>query len=282
MSASPLGTFLSKFDDWRFCPPSDHLWTISFALYPRNTKNISDNSFAALYNNIINVNTRHYTSFSSKWKIETPNNINSYIAKSQDSSIGFFLATDVSFNTNSTNINEGLGNNVSYTGWINHGKIQTGRNQNHNIKITFNKTNWDINEIFFDRWIAAIGQQGLIEDDSLLNLKANITIREYACGAPGNTSGVWIPRKQINIIRAFPTSRQEAKYSYDDKEAGILKSETVSFIFDDYQIRYFEAANIGGTPGYIEGTTSVGTSEVGPDYTLDDIYRLKPEYRNYK
>lgn len=271
MSTNALGTFLSKFQDWKYCPPSNHLWTVTFLLAPRNGSSVENASFSTLFNNIINVNNRYNKMYSPLWNVKTPNDDDgTFVVSAQDSNIGFFLATDVRTNSNSINIADGSSNaSVSYTGWLSFGKTQTGRNHNHEVKIKFYKTNWDINEIFFDRWIAAIGQQGLIEDSSLLNIKANIIIREYAAGAPGVKSDIWIPRKQITLLRAFPKNRAQIEYSYSPEKAGEMETDTIEFVYDAYQIQYFKIPSF--TPGYITSSTAEGTSQVGETLTAKDI-----------
>lgn len=273
MPSNALGTYLSKFDDWKYCPPSDHLWTVTFLLSPQGT-NISDNSFSALYRNILEVNRHHDSIFSTRWKVSAPEDeAKRFVISSQDSSIGMFLATDISFKTNDVNIQaEANPNNTQFSGWVSYGKVQNGRNHMHNMKISFNKTNWDINEIFFDRWIAAIGQQGLIEDSGLKNIKANVIIREYACSTPTNL-GPWVPRKQITLTRAFPKNRKDNEYSYDSEKAGAMKTDTVEFEFDNYQIEYYPLYAQPGTPGYVTPTTAAGTSMIGPTITSEELER---------
>lgn len=277
MSVSALGTFLTKFKDWKYCPPSNHLWTVTFLLSSQG--DISGNSFSTLYDNIIKVNNSFDSMYSPRWKVSTPNNAKNFVINAQDGDIGLFLANEIQFNTNSIEVQDSQsGTNQQFTGWIEYGKTQTGRSLTHDIKIIFNKTNWDITEIFFDRWIAAIGQQGLIEDSSLYNIKANIIIREYACSAPNTPTTSWVPRKQIKLIRAFPKSRGQNNYNYEEADAGAMKNETVEFAFDSYQIEYFNIAS-EKTPGYITGTTAVGTSKTGRTYTDADIDR---KYSNTK
>lgn len=286
--SSPLGTFLSKFTDWKYCPPSSHLWTVNFLLAPRGTAGASSTSFSTLYNNICNVNARFNSMYSPIWKITTPEDHINFISSSQDNTIGMFLAREISFNGNSVSTQDSQsGLNQSFTGWISYGKTQTGRNHNHAAKIKFFQGNWDIIEIFIDKWIAAIGQQGLIEDDTLSNIKANIVITEYAASVPNNTSGVWVPKKRITLLRAFPKNRQDSKYDYEPENAGDARFNLVDFEFDGYQIEYLNVGNTvsstgtKGTPGYISGSTAVGTSEVGPTYTIEDIERINAG-KNYK
>lgn len=53
------------------------------------------------------------------------------------------------------------------------------RQNNRNLNISFLISNWDIGDILFDPWIAAVAQKGLIEDGSS-TIKAKITISEYS------------------------------------------------------------------------------------------------------
>lgn len=281
-----LGIYLTKFEDWKYCPPSDNLWTVSFLLAPRGDEN-NPSSFSTLYNNIVTVNNSHEAMYSPLWKITTSDDDKSFIANSQDSTIGMFLASEVSFNANSVIIADTQSNNnLQYTGWLSYGKTMTGRNHNHAAKIRFFKSNWDITEIFIDRWIAAIGQQGLIEASELKNIKANIVITEYATSTVESSNGVWVPRKRITLLRAFPKNRSDSKVEYTPEEAGNAKYNTVDFEFDAYQVYYFDVGvtkkskNIvkeTGTPGYLSPTTSAGTSEVGPTLTSADLDRLLPD-----
>lgn len=286
MSANILGAYLDKFKDWKYCPPSNHLWTITFLLSPRNdTQNVAS-TFSTLYNNILKVNALYDATYSPLWKIKVPDGADDFVIKSQDSNIGLFLINEINFNGNAVEIQDSQsGNQQQYTGWLSYGKTQTGRNHNHAAKISFAQTNWNFIEIFIDRWIAAIGQQGLIEDSTLPNIKANIVITEYACGVPDKSknNGTWIPRKKITLKRSFPKNRQETKLDYSPDNAGEMKYNIVNFEFDAYEIEYFDVGTTTNsvknkvsqdTPGWVSPTTAVGTSEVGPTYTSKDIDRI--------
>jgi hypothetical protein len=243
MATHALGIFLDKLTDWKFCPPSDNLWTINFLLTPQSGGNNNPNSFTTLYENINKVNDSFAGTYSPLWKVTTPSEDKSFVETAQDKEIGFFLANDVSFNGNAVNIIDNQSNkSVSHTGWFSFGKTQNGREHNHAAKINFFKTNWDITEIFIDKWIAAVGQQGLIEDSSLPNIKSNIVITEYAASTP-NKTGVWVPRKQITLYKAVPKSRGESKLTYEFDEAGAMKTSIVDFEFDAYKINYFSVGN---------------------------------------
>lgn len=235
----PISRFLSKFSDWKFCPPSNHLWTVSILLSSRSDNN--GNSISSLYDNICAVNDRFSSLYGSKWKIEAPSDAAAFIAKNQDSELGIFLATEVDFNTYDVNLDYGSSNSGQYhSGFLTYGKAQRGRKQGVPLKIAFLRSNWDFCELFFDKWIAAVGQQGLIESDELPNIKATVIIQEYAASVPGGTAGVWFPRKQITLNKAVPYSRQNAKYSYSSDKAGAFTDQVISFDAESYQIKYYD------------------------------------------
>jgi hypothetical protein len=245
MSTHIIGTYLEKFKDWKYCPPSDHLWTVTFLLAPRNDNQKEANTFANLYNNILKVNAAHDSVYSSLWKVDVPNGAKDFVINAQDNNVGLFLINQLNFDTNNVNIYDGT--SVSHSGWLSPGKTQAGRSITHKARMRFAATNWDINEIFIDKWIAAIGQQGLIEDSNLPNIKANIIITQYSCGAPtaSNIRGTWIPRKKITLLKAFPFNRGDTRLEYSPSEAGDMKYNTVDFHFDAYQIQYYDIFNAG-------------------------------------
>lgn len=279
-----LGIYLNKFQDWKYCPPSDHLWTVTFLLAPREN-NVTASTFKKLYENILTVNKHYEYAFSPLWNVKTPKGDGDFVLNAQDASIGLFLATEINFNANSIIIQDNSSNLIQgYTGWLSYGKTLNGRNHNHAAKIQFAQTNWNFIEIFIDRWIAAIGQQGLIEDSSLPNIKANIIISEYSASVPfPEKAGVWIPRKRITLLKAFPKNRQETKFSYNTDEAGAMKYNIVDFEFDAYQVEYLDVGitktkqESKGTPGWVTPSTAVGTSIVGPTLTKEDIEKLYPD-----
>ena len=267
MSTNILGAYLEKFKDWKYCPPSNHLWTVTFLLSSRGDKQNEVSTFATLYNNIVRVNTLYDATYSPLWKITTPNGTGDFVINSQDNNIGLFLVNELSFNGNSVSIQDTQsGAQQQYTGWLSYGKTQTGRNHNHAAKIKFAQSNWDFIEIFIDRWIAAIGQQGLIEDSSLPNIKANIIITEYACGVPGKAKnkGTWIPRKKITLKRAFPKNRQDNKLDYSPDSAGDMKYNLVDFEFDAYEVYYYDIFDVGYNKISSVTTGSTSKAETTP------------------
>ena len=251
----PLGKFLNKFNDWKFCPPSNNLWTIQITLHnagENTTGNNIGHTFKKLYKNILTVNNEYQSTYNTSYRVGVKNDAGGesllkYIESLQDNEIGLFLATDLSFNANSIQIRDQQSQqNIPYSGWLSYGKTLTGRDHAHTGKIKFYGTNWNMNELFIDKWIAAIGQQGLIEgdkEDGIYNIKADIYIKEYAISTPDPTIKEWRQwalRKQIKLTKAFPKARDQYKYSYGDESADMVSSN-VDFEFENYTIEYEKA-----------------------------------------
>lgn len=248
--AGSLGIFLDKMRNWKFNPPSSNLWVIHIALHNdgfTGSKTDLKHDFISLYKNIKKVNNNYSSSYNTTWGVsviddKNESNLLKYMESLNDGTIGIFLATDVSFNANSVNIkDEQSQNNTAYSGWLSYGKTQIGRGHNHAGKIQFLHSNWDMNELFIDPWIAAIGQQGLIEgdeSDGIYNIKADITIMEYAASAPGKDTKSWILRKVISLVKCFPKNRDQYRYDYTYDKAGSFVPGWVDFEFENYNIRY--------------------------------------------
>jgi hypothetical protein len=280
--------FLEQMTKWQFCPPSSNLWTIEIVEHnDGDSGNSSNHTLESLYDNIIKVNKQFNTYFSSSYGInalgdtsaaaETANTpAGNFIKSSQVNEIGSFLATDVSFNANSiTIVDKASSFSEAFTGWLSYGKIQQGRVHNRAAVIKFYRSNWDINELFFDPWIAAIGQQGLIEgdeSDKIYNIKADIYINEYAASSANEQTTSWKLRKQIKLTKAFPKSREQYKYSYSPETAGSFTSAKVDFEFENYSINYkifdnakntFKAKNTQSGKVTGEGRHETGASFIG-------------------
>jgi hypothetical protein len=97
-----------------------------------------------------------------------------------------------------------------------------------------------------DKWIAAIGQQGLIEgdeDNDIFDIKADIYINEYSASTPDSLiSGMssWQLRKIIKLTKAFPKARDPYKFSYTE-DATDMQTLKVDFEFENYAIEYEKA-----------------------------------------
>lgn len=249
--AGALNSFLDKMRDWKFNPPSNNLWTIKIGLHNDGQSKETKHGLPELYTNILKVNQAYMETFSSSWDIKidgAEDPLLTYIEQVQAEDIGLFLATDVSFNANAVNIkDESSPNNTQFTGWLGFGKIQNGRQHNHAGKIMFYHSNWDIHELLFDLWIAAIGQQGLIEgdeEDGIYNIKADIIICEYAAATQGKKKAeTWQLRKTIKLTKCFPKNRQQYSYTYSSDKAGLFTSDAVDIEFENYSITYPSVAH---------------------------------------
>lgn len=148
--------------------------------------------------------------------------------------------------------------------FYNFGRVAMSRPNNRNLNISFLVSNWDIGDILFEPWIAAVAQKGLIEDGQS-SIKANIIIKEYTAVKPVYTDksndeirnlkynperGVneklshlytqMEVRKQYKFFNCVPIKRGEISKNYEPNEAGTFKKSIVNFIFDDYKIEYLK------------------------------------------
>ena len=238
-----LSGFMTKLQNFQFCPPSDNLWTVN--IDSEGTDFTDGSSLITLYNSIINTNQNWEQMVGTGWKIILP--------KKQDYSEkyiqdflgvqGIFLAQDVNFPPLQTQINQNFFTGGQQHGsFYNFGNVSMSRPNNRNLNISFLISNWDIGDILFDPWIAAVAQKGLIEDGNS-TIKAKITISEYSQSVPkeynNNISSLQMKiRKQYIFRNCVPTRRGEVSKNYNVNEAGTFKKSIVNFIFDDYKIIY--------------------------------------------
>lgn len=238
-----LSGFMTKLQNFQFCPPSDNLWTVN--IDSEGTDFTDGSSLITLYNSIISTNQNWEQMVGTGWKIILP--------KKQDYSEkyiqdflgvqGIFLAQDVNFPPLQTQINQNFFTGGQQHGsFYNFGNVSMSRQNNRNLNISFLISNWDIGDILFDPWIAAVAQKGLIEDGNS-TIKAKITISEYSQSVPkeynNNISSLQMKiRKQYIFRNCVPTRRGEVSKNYNVNEAGTFKKSIVNFIFDDYKIIY--------------------------------------------
>lgn len=238
----PIDNFVNKIaNNWGYAIPSDNLWVIEIKTHNRGIQNESKSSFEQLYKNILAVNTKYKSMLSNTlWKVTPGASINKFIS-GLTGDIKLFLANEINYSTNSNMVFQAANSQFSqFGGFLSQGKVLQSRSNNLEAKITFISTNWNINEILIDPWIAAIAQQGLIEDSTLPNIKSDITIYEYAKGYPGkstNSTSLAL-RKEVTLYEAFPISRDESKLDYETDNAGKVKTQTTSFAYRDYNITY--------------------------------------------
>ena len=246
LQPGPLQLFLEKLKEWRFSLPTTHLWTVEIQLH--NDGSETNHTLLELYKNIDKVNRTYSATLGTNWKITnstTGNFANDFLNRLQTDKTAFFLAQGVNFEARAVNISDNTSDFLSQNaGFVKFGTIENGANYNPRARFQFLETNWSLSDILFDRWIAAIGQQGLIEDSSLPNIKADIYIYQYAAGAPSSLANKrstnanakeWKLRKIIKLIKAVPINRGQIENTY---EYNGPKIDTVEFSFMDYQIEY--------------------------------------------
>lgn len=239
----PIANFVNSLSqNWGYAIPSDNLWVIEIKTHARGVDKEEKSSFEQLYSNILAANK----AFSARnkntiWKISPYGSTAKFIGGLTAKNIKLFLANEVTYNVNGLSVASGSNGTLqNHGGFLSQGKILNSRSQDLQAKISFMVTNWDINEILIDPWIAAIAQQGLIEASTLPNIKADITIYEYAKGYPGKTTGITslALRKEVTLFEAFPISREQSQLKYDSSSAGTLKIKSVDFCYRDYAIKY--------------------------------------------
>lgn len=241
--------FLSKMEKFYFSPPSDNLWTITIDVDDVKIEN--GTSLGVLYERISSVNDNWDKNIAdTKWGVNTEKaknksgNTPEKFIQEFIGAQGIFLAQNVTFSPIQATINYTvfpLGQ--QHSGFFNFGNIAQSRPNNRKLNINFLISNWDIGDILFDPWIAAVSQKGLIEDGNS-SIKAKIVIREYSSSLPKEyTSNEVIKqmqvRKQYVFRNCVPISRGEISKNYESSQAGTFKSSIVNFIFDDYEITYF-------------------------------------------
>lgn len=247
--------------EWVFNLPSNNLWTVEIKLHNDGKKDKDeDNSkktheFKNLFENIIKANQTHDQQIGSLWKVESPNGEGSvakefgddFIGKVHDKEIGIFLAQGVNYNTHKVQINTDIASQLlPYAGFMAWGMATNGKGAGQEANIQFLETNWNIGTILFDRWIAAILQQGLIEssDESMPNIKSDIYIRKYSPSVPDdrevkikNGEKQWVLREEIILYKAVPLSHDgDTELNYDSPTGP--RVVTVNFNYLDYSIKY--------------------------------------------
>lgn len=239
--------FLSKMEMFYFAPPSDNLWTVTIDL-ARNRGNTAS-KLTTLYRNIIATNQLWKKKVGTSWGInvkepsQTSKNTPEKFITEFIGASGVFLAQNVQFTPLSVNVVDKPWTQASNAGtFLNFGNVAQSRSDNKSLKISFLVSNWDIGDILFEPWIAAVAQKGLIEDENS-TIKADIIISEFTSGMPKeyNKNEVFtsmVCRKQYIFKNCVPVSRGEISKSYEFNEAGAFKKSIVDFRFEDYEINY--------------------------------------------
>lgn len=179
-------------------------------------------------------------------EIVSNKDVNANFISSFSEKAGVFLAQDVQFNPLSINILDkpwGEGSSQHH-GFLNFGNVSLGRQDSKSLKISFLVSNWDIGDILFEPWIAAVAQKGLIEDGISSSIKSKIIITEFSSSVPkdynnqSNTSTEMVQRKQYIFNNCVPVSRGEVSKNYEMENAGTFKKSIVDFRYDYYEIKY--------------------------------------------
>lgn len=240
--------FLSKMEKFQFAPPSDNLWVVKFSTYSLDGKN-SNMSLSTLYDSIIQANKTWNKIVNTGWKVkvEEKNLKPKDYIKDFDSKSGIFLAQNVNFTPQATTTTDSIfTEGQQHGGFFNYGYAVQNRQINRSLKISFLVSNWDIGDILFEPWIAAVAQRGMIEDGKSSSIKARIILEEYSQGLPASyisnqgKKGIDCMecRKQYIFDGCVPINRGSVERDYDFNNAGTFKSSIVQFKFQDYQINY--------------------------------------------
>lgn len=245
-----LGGALSEKSDkaakskaWIFCPPSDNLWTVEFKVHSDGYANNGANNISQLVKNINmalgNFNSMYFNGYKVTPQEDTGNQFYSIIC---DNELKMFLANDININTNTISVDDSSAASLnSHGGFITSGKLITARGHGLQCNIKFIQSNYSVIDLVFDKWIAALACQGLIQDSSLPELRSDIIMYNYSAGHPVDSEknpGTWKLRKKVVVYKAFPISKGPIKGSYEPGQAGVYKEDIVAFKFSDYSIEY--------------------------------------------
>lgn len=243
----PLAVFINKLQDWKFNFPANHLWTINILMHNDGTE--KSHTLANLYTNILKANKTYNAQVGTNWDVKSSGNQdfgNDFITKFGVDQTGMFLAQGVSYETNKAVVNNNMADILAGTaGFLSWGMAIQSRTAGNTANIQFLETNWNIGNILFDKWIAAILQQGLIEDSTLPNIKSDIYIYKYAPSIPntaynskGGKRNEWQLKEIVKLIKAVPLSHDgDNSLSYQAETNG-PKVVTVQFAYQDYSIEY--------------------------------------------
>lgn len=246
ITPGPIPIFIQKLEDWKFNIPPSHLWTITIQLHNDGTE--QTHTLQGLYANIDRVNRTFDAQIGTNWAIKSPDNqlfLDNYLSKVCIDKTGLFLAQAVTYDTHKVTIeNTNASSLRPYSGFLEFGLISSSKQPATQCNIQFLVTNWNVGNILFDKWIAAISQQGLIEDSSLPNIKADIFINKYAPSLPAElmtgksgSNEEWQLKEVVKLIKAVPYGRDgDNSLNYEASSSpGIV---TVNFMFQDYSIEY--------------------------------------------
>lgn len=263
-------------DNWELCPPSTNLWTVQI-------KNASNGeavatSFAELYGNILSANSKYSMLVSNLWHVsgvkkeKFNENVKKFFGKADSNKYGIILCQSVTLPDLSVTAEQSYGELDNYRGFLMPGHTVNNRTLGKQVQLSFLGTNYDLKDMFFTPWCAAVAQQGLIEDDELPCLRADLYINLYSPNEKANeiihkkkddrafinefndalislttyTANLfgddiyWDLRKQIKVTRAYPIAINDVNgaYDYETENAGKFRVFNVDFNFDEISIEY--------------------------------------------
>ena len=148
-------------------------------------KSIGDNNadLSQLNNNIQAVLDAWSKTNCEKWNIEVKNkkDLSEYFNMVQERELGIFMAQNINFTPHGIIATESIFPQFQQFGGLIKGtKVVQSIQATDKLSINFLVSNWDIGDLLFDRWIAAIAQNGLFIETAAnnknlsINLKANI------------------------------------------------------------------------------------------------------------
>lgn len=252
--------FLSKMEKFNFAPPSDNLWVVTIDTMVDKTELIKNqntnettisNGLSYLYKSITKTNERWSNIVTTNWKINTDdltkndkNAVNNYMNQFISES-GIFLAQNINFTPHGVAMSQSpFTQGQQHGSFFNFGFTTQNRSLSNSLKISFLVSNWDVGDLLFDPWIAAVAQRGLIEQGgSSGSIKAKIIVKQYSSGVPKEknsqkVNSVMKCRKEYIFYDCVPINRGSVQKKYDFNDAGTFKNSIVQFKYLDYQIKY--------------------------------------------
>lgn len=124
-----IRSFVYALADYKYCPPSDNLWTVEIRQHSYGDGNSGNNTLVHLYNAIKTVNESWKGStFITAWDVKIPDNLKQEVDTSFLSSfaseIGVFLAQDITIPTYENQFDQSTGMDlVAHGGFLNMGRV---------------------------------------------------------------------------------------------------------------------------------------------------------------
>ncbi len=231
--ASPIRQRIQVHQDWAGDIPLKNLWGVYF--YPR----AGVASMTGIGENIRQTIADYQPG---AYQVETD-----LLERFTSDDQGYLLAQAVAMPRESVRIDTtDIPNAGGFIGGY-YGQTREKYGASNKLDITFLETNTDILDFYIKPWIVATSFKGLIEDDSELDTKCNISIVQYSrtnafygdkWGSSQNPRRGFFDysvRKQTNFFNCAPISMDADKISYGEiTESDIVRP--VAWTFSDYNI----------------------------------------------